>query len=278
MEVTYGTRQHWDRVASTCSTQETHASAHMLDSMLNAVGSIEGKHCLDIGTGMGALPIALIERGAAHALGIDVTPVGIARAEQHALDTLGPIRSDACTFREADAEHLTLETASCDIITCLKTIWCLPQPQACLAEWYRVLTPGGRLTVQIYGPQRECPLLTLAPRILSVFDGNSTMPRGYYGPFEISWSVLQTWLQEQGLRDIQFHEYAIEVPVHSSEQYWQIMRSIAMSAYHTYTRLRVDHHAALEAAWDRWAERIADVDGTVRLGLTWLVAIADKPL
>lgn len=276
MTALYGTREHWDHVAAVRSLEGSRASQAMLATMCEAQLDWAGKRVLDIGTGAGDLPIALASRGAAEAIGIDVTRVGIERARARVLDELPQGGSERCVFREMDAERLDFASASFDAVTCLKMLWCLPRPAACLAEWGRVLSPGGALVLQIYARREECPLLLLGPRILSEFSDRLVVPADYRDPFELTPASVAPMLAAAGFESLQVVEHAIEVELGSSQEYWQTLGSIADSAYYTFTRLQGEHGAAIEAAWERRAARIRDADQRVCLGLTWHIVTARR--
>lgn len=95
---------------------------------------------LDVGTGTGlvlrCLPTTL---GGGLRVGVDVSD-GLLRVARRELP-------DA-TFMIADAQRLPFIDRSFDIVTCVATIPYLDADQA-LAEWRRVLRPGGRLVISV---------------------------------------------------------------------------------------------------------------------------------
>ncbi len=276
MNFSYGTREHWEQVARTRLPHGSAASEAMESSMLEAARGVEGKRVLDVGTGSGRLSIALARLGA-RAVGIDVTPTGIELAKENARQQLGEqALGERVEFCEMDAAELQFGASTFEFVMCLKTIWCLPQPERCLAEFARVLAPGGKLIIQIYGEQAECPLLLLGPRMLGELTKSLELPKDQLGPFDFTPEVLFTSLSRAGFRQPRFDAYAIEAELSGSNAYWQTLRSLAGSAYYAYTLLAESHAAALEGAWQRRADRLRDEHGTVRLGLSWLVCSAEK--
>jgi ubiquinone/menaquinone biosynthesis C-methylase UbiE len=106
-----------------------------------AVGGRDGLAALDIGCGTGFLSLELAARG--HwVTGIDFAPQMLALAKEKATGAGAAIR-----FEEADAENLPFAPASFDLVITRHVLWTLPHPDAALAEWIRVLRPGGRLAV-----------------------------------------------------------------------------------------------------------------------------------
>ncbi len=100
------------------------------------------EHFLDVGCGTGwaaRKAASMLPRG--QALGIDISPAMIQRATRLA----GVL--DNCEFRLANAERLPRETDSIDAILCSFSFHHYPRPLAALAEFRRVLKPGGRLVL-----------------------------------------------------------------------------------------------------------------------------------
>ena len=96
---------------------------------------------LDVGTGPGQLAFYLAEAGF-KVTGIDISPGMIAQARQKAED-----QGLACDFRTGDAEHLPFEDNAFDVVVTRNLVWTLPNPQAAIQEWHRVLKPGGRIII-----------------------------------------------------------------------------------------------------------------------------------
>ncbi len=66
----------------------------------------------------------------------------LAEARRKAADRGASIR-----FEEADAEQLPFMAGSFDLAISRHVLWTLQHPEAAIAEWIRVLRPGGRLVV-----------------------------------------------------------------------------------------------------------------------------------
>ncbi len=91
---------------------------------------------LDVATGTGLVLRALRDRGFTGSVtGVDLSPGMIDEARHHL--------SDAALI-VADATRLPLPDASFDLVTCVTGLQLFPDPGAAIAEWARVLRPGGR--------------------------------------------------------------------------------------------------------------------------------------
>ena len=94
---------------------------------------------LEIGTGPGFFAILLAEAGY-RVTAIDLTPSMLMEARCNA----GPLAS-RIDFREMNAEALTFEDGSFDVVLSRNVTWNLPHPEIAYGEWTRVLRPGGLL-------------------------------------------------------------------------------------------------------------------------------------
>lgn len=94
---------------------------------------------LDIGCGAGFFSIILSELG--HTVhGIDITPNMIEEAKQ-----LAQFLDSDSTFSVMDAENLSFDTNTFDIIVARNVTWNLPHPDMAYKEWLRVLKSGGMI-------------------------------------------------------------------------------------------------------------------------------------
>ncbi len=102
---------------------------------------IAGARMLDIGSGSGAIAIALVrDHGAAHVTGIDVeTPVCAAATGRVAAAGL----SDRIDIREVTPGPLPFEDASFDVVFSKDSIIHIPDKEALAQDVFRILKPGG---------------------------------------------------------------------------------------------------------------------------------------
>jgi ubiquinone/menaquinone biosynthesis C-methylase UbiE len=95
---------------------------------------------LDVGCGTGAA----VRRAAAmveEAVGVDLSPAMIARAQELAAD-LGNVQ-----FHEADSENLPFPDSAFTAVLCTTSFHHYPDPRRAAREMARVLAPGGRLVI-----------------------------------------------------------------------------------------------------------------------------------
>lgn len=105
------------------------------------VSGAPGRQALDIGTGRGQFAFYLARLGFA-VTGIDLSEKMISHARESALT-----RKRNIVFQIGDAEKLEFEDNTFDVVASRNLLWTLPNPDKALAEWRRVLKPGGTLVV-----------------------------------------------------------------------------------------------------------------------------------
>lgn len=105
--------------------------------------AVAGHALLEVASGSGGPAVrAAVETGC-EVVGVDRHGEAAVTARRLAGDRAV---SDCTRFMEADASlRLPFDDASFDAVTCIDSIHHLPDRDAVLAEWHRVLRPGGHL-------------------------------------------------------------------------------------------------------------------------------------
>jgi demethylmenaquinone methyltransferase/2-methoxy-6-polyprenyl-1,4-benzoquinol methylase len=119
-----------------------------------------GDSVLDIACGTGDLSALFARSPAARVLGADFTHEMLvhARRKQH---RLSPDAARKLTYIEADAQHLPLADESVDVVSIAFGIRNVQDPARALAEFARVLRPGGRLVILEFDTPRFAPMRAL---------------------------------------------------------------------------------------------------------------------
>lgn len=112
----------------------------------SAVQTAPHEHILDIATGTGTVALALAGQ-AGRVTGIDVVPEMIAQARAKA----AALREERASFEVADASALPFADATFDQVVCAAGLFFMPDMDAALREWRRVLRPGGTLSFSSFG-------------------------------------------------------------------------------------------------------------------------------
>jgi len=125
---------------------------------LRAIVQFTGEErALDVGTGAGALALALAPL-VGEVVGIDVVPEILAEARKRAPEN--------ATFIEADATALPFEVGSFDLVSTARTLHHVSRPEQVIAEMVRVLRPGGTMIVV----DQIAPVDSLAAIELNAFE------------------------------------------------------------------------------------------------------------
>lgn len=144
--VVEGVRDYWSARAGTFDEGESRVtSTEELRSAWCAVfGEVLGAEpleILDVGSGTGEVALLLNDLGH-HVQGVDLSPGMVDVANRKARDRCEPV-----FFSVADATALPYPDASFDAIHARHLMWTLPDPAAAVAEWMRVLKPGGKIVI-----------------------------------------------------------------------------------------------------------------------------------
>jgi ubiquinone/menaquinone biosynthesis C-methylase UbiE len=114
----------------------------LVDPMLEWLGDVECPLVLDVGTGSGRFPMAMLsdERFDGQIWGLDIS-MGMLRRARVRLAEYG----ERCTLIQEDADTLPFPDATFDAVACLETLEFTPDPKRTVDELVRVLRPGGVL-------------------------------------------------------------------------------------------------------------------------------------
>lgn len=154
-------RYGWDKASAYYeeSWQKQLKPAH--DLLLETAQVQPGECILDIAAGTGLITFRLAaltgEEGCILATDIsdEMVKIGSQRAKAKGYPHVG--------FKRMDAENLDVEDSSFDLVTCALGIMYFPDPDQALKEMYRVLKPGGRAVVAIWGSRKKCGWAEIFP-------------------------------------------------------------------------------------------------------------------
>jgi SAM-dependent methyltransferase len=139
--------------------------------LLGELATVEQPLILDVATGTGRLPLALLrERFRGTILALDLSSRMLRQARRK-LQAYG----EQVSLIRQDASHLPFDDDTFDAVACLEALEFMPDPLATLAEMVRVLAPGGvlYLTNRVGWEARLLPGRAMArPEFEEVLTGN----------------------------------------------------------------------------------------------------------
>jgi SAM-dependent methyltransferase len=147
-------RYGWDLAADAYARHWHGPLAGLQGELLTLAAPAPGETVLDVacGTGVMSLAAASAVGSAGRVLGVDLADAMVQAARQRSQDLgLGHV-----AFERMDAEQLKLPDAGFDLVLCVLGLMYVPDPDAALRELHRVLRPGGRAVLAVWGERARC--------------------------------------------------------------------------------------------------------------------------
>ena len=155
-------RYGWDLAAADYEPLWREQLARAQTKLLACAAPARGERVLDVacGTGLVALDAARAVGPEGCVLGTDISDQMVEAARRRAE---GEGLSNV-TFKRMDAENLALPDAGFDVAFCALGLMYFPDPLRAVREMRRVLRPGGRLALAVWGERSRCgwsPVLSI---------------------------------------------------------------------------------------------------------------------
>ena len=192
-------------------------TAQVAELLLDAAGVRPGARVLDVGCGTGALCALAAARGA-RPTGVDLAD-GMVAAARRAHPEL--------EFVAGDAEALPCADAGVDAALGAFVVNHVPHPERAAAELRRVLVPGGRVALAMWGPPERVPFLGLfdaAMRAAGVDAGDALPP----GPAAFRFAdeaALRELLERNGFERVEVREHELSHSVADADELWDGVQS-----------------------------------------------------
>jgi len=147
-------RYGWDRAAAAYEHLWQAQLADAQSALLAAAALRSGERVLDVACGTGLVSFAAAQAvgPTGHVLGVDLSGGMVEAAQRRAAQRGVP----NARFARMDAESLALPDAGVDVVLCALGLMYVPDPEQALREMRRVLRPGGRLVVSVWGERAHC--------------------------------------------------------------------------------------------------------------------------
>lgn len=204
-------------------------STEFLARRLVELAELEPGHSvLDVATGTGAVLLPAAERVGprGRVVGIDLSSGMLARAAQQ-------VQGRALTnvrLERMDAERLDLEAAQFDRVLCGWGIFLFPEPDRALAEFRRVLKPGGRLVATTGGVRFEAASTWVLDLVEKRWPPGLPIPARPTLRFTRPGDLVDA-LATAGLSSIRVVEGSFDLVFPSEDEWWAWLNSISARAY-----------------------------------------------
>jgi ubiquinone/menaquinone biosynthesis C-methylase UbiE len=201
----------WAAVADAWGTHADYVdtrAAPITKRFIDRTGPVAGNRVLELACGPGGagLEFAPIVGPSGEVVLSDVaaamTEIAVTRARARGFANV--------RGRVLDLEAIAESDASFDIVVCREGLMFALEPSAAAREMVRVLRPGGRLALSVWGSRADNPWLGLVFDAASEVLGRPVPPPGIPGPFSLGEAgQLAGTLAGAGIGDLRIEEVAV---------------------------------------------------------------------
>lgn len=219
----------WSAVAPAWQAHAEYADARgaeVAERMLELSAPAPGDRVLELACGPAGLGLAAASRVApgGEVVLSDVAPE---------MTAIAAARARAAGLANVSARVLDLEAAdepdgSFDVVLCREGLMFAVDPARAARELRRMLRPGGRAAVAVWGPRERNPWLGLVFDAVSAQLGRPVPPPGVPGPFSLAGAgQLESLLREAGLEEVVAGEHDVPLRAASFDAWWTRTSALA---------------------------------------------------
>ena len=219
----------WAAVAGSWAEHAEYADARVADvttELLSLADLRPGDRVLELACGPGGAGLA-----AAECVGPDgevvLSDVAAAMTGVAARRAAGRGLTNVST-RELDLERIAEPDAAYDVVLCREGLMFATDPIEAAREIRRVLRPGGRVAVAVWGPRERNPWLGLVFDAVSAHLGKPVPPPCVPGPFSLSdANVLRAVFDAAALTDVTVGEVSVPLGEATFDAWWERTSALA---------------------------------------------------
>lgn len=270
----------WAAVAGAWGEHAEYADARgaaAAERMLELTAPQPGERVLELACGPAGLGLAAAEVVAPGGEVVlsdvveEMTAIAASRARARGLDNV--------SARVLDVEDIDEPDASFDVVLCREGLMFAADPALGAAEIGRVLRPGGRVAVAVWGPRERNPWLGLVFDAVGAQLGKPVPPPGVPGPFALQDAgMLSGLLSDAGLSDVAVGELDVPLRAGSFEAWWSRTSALAGPLTRILATMPEPAIEALQARLTETTRPYATPDGGLEFpGLTLIASGARLP-
>jgi SAM-dependent methyltransferase len=235
-----GVAPHWADHAGEVDER----AAVLTERMLHRAAPRAGDRVLELACGPGGAGLAAAERVGPSGevvlsdVAAEMTSIAAARAAAQGIVNVRTATLDLEAIEQPDASY--------DVVLCREGLMFAVEPGRAVAEIRRVLRPGGRVAVSVWGPPAQNPWLAVALDAVAATVGTPVPPTHVPGPFALDDPArLAGLLAIEGFSDIGVEDVPVALHCPTFEAWWARTQALAGPLAGVVARLAQDAKADL---------------------------------
>jgi len=219
----------WGSVAGAWDEHAAYADergAPVTAALLSLARLAPGERALELASAAGGVGLAAADAvgPAGEVVVSDVAPAMTAIARRRA----AALGLENVRTRDLDLESIDEPDESFDVVLCREGLMLVPDPPRAAAEIRRVLRPGGRAAVAVWGPRARNPWLGIVFDTVAEAIREPVPPPGIPGPFSLDDAErLACVLAGAGLTAIEVREVDVPYRAATVEEWWTRTAALA---------------------------------------------------